>query len=81
MGLRHDDNFKRLKIMQDADAIVADCRHLIAEHGIDPVVAREVVIKAMLAEQLLALGRPEDRSGSITKPPGARTDISTFSTD
>ena len=26
MGLHHDDHFKRLKIMQDADAIVADCK-------------------------------------------------------
>ena len=25
MGLHHADHFKRLKIMQDADAIVADC--------------------------------------------------------
>jgi heterodisulfide reductase subunit D len=57
MGLRHDDHFKRLKIMQDADAIVADCSHLIATHGIDPAVAHEVVIKAMLAEQPLPLVR------------------------
>ena len=30
MGLHHDDHFKRLKIMQDADAIVADCKDMIA---------------------------------------------------
>jgi hypothetical protein len=55
MGLHHDDTFKRLKIMQDADAIVADCKDLIAARGIDPALARDVVVKAMLAEQPLAL--------------------------
>jgi heterodisulfide reductase subunit D len=55
MGLHHADHFKRLKIMQDADAIVADCRDLIAAHGLDPLVARGVVVKAMLAEQPLPL--------------------------
>ncbi len=55
MGLTHADHFKRLKIMQDADAIVADCRDMIAAHGLDPLQAREVVAKAMLAEQPLPL--------------------------
>ena len=55
MGLHHDDHFKRLKIMQDADAIVADCKDLIAAHGLDPALARAVVAKAMLAEQPLPL--------------------------
>ncbi len=54
MGLHHDDHFKRLKIMQDADAIVADCGDMIAARGIDPALAREVV-KAMLADQPLPL--------------------------
>lgn len=58
MGLHHADDFKRLKIMQDADAIVADCRELIAAHGLDPAAAREVVASAMLGEQPLPLGRP-----------------------
>ena len=61
MGLHHDDHFKRLKIMQDADAIVADCKDMIAAHGIEPAFAREVVIKAMLKEQPLPLrGRTVD---------------------
>jgi hypothetical protein len=55
MGLHRDDHFKRLKMMQDADAIVADCRDLMATHGIDPAVARTAVVKAMLAEQPLPL--------------------------
>jgi len=58
MGLHHDDHFKRLKIMQDADAIVADCKDMIAAYGIAPAMAREVVIKAMLNEQPLLLVGP-----------------------
>jgi heterodisulfide reductase subunit D len=58
MGLSHADVFKRLKIMQDADAIVADCKDLLAVNGIDPTVARDIVVKVMLADQPLPLGRP-----------------------
>ena len=57
MGLHHDDHFKRLKIMQDADAIVADCKDMIDAYQIDPAMARTVVLKAMLNEQPLALAR------------------------
>ena len=57
MGLHQPDHFKRLKIMQDADAIVADCRDLIATHGLDVAAAREVVTRAMLDEQPLPLRR------------------------
>jgi hypothetical protein len=56
MGLSQADNFKRLKLMQDADAIVDDCRDLIAAHGIDVAEARRVVETVMLAEQPLPLG-------------------------
>ena len=64
MGLHHDDHFKRLKIMQDADAIVADCKDMIAAHRIDPGLAREVVVKAMLNEQPLPLvGTRVDAAG------------------
>jgi len=55
MVLHHDDHFKRLKIMQDADAIVTDCKDMIAAYQIDPAFAREVVVKAMLTEQPLPL--------------------------
>jgi heterodisulfide reductase subunit D len=55
MGLQREDRYKRLKILQDADAIVADCQDLIAEHGLDANEARNVVISAMLAEQPLPL--------------------------
>jgi len=56
MGLHHDDHFKRLKIMQDADAIVAE--DLMSANGVDPAMARDMVVKVMLADQPLPLGRP-----------------------
>jgi len=71
MGLHHDDHFKRLKIMQDADAIVADCKDMLATHKLDPAKAREVVVKAMLAEQPLPLvGKVDGRQGAayIARP-------------
>jgi heterodisulfide reductase subunit D len=55
MGLHRHDRFKELKIMQDADLIVEECRDLIAEHSLDPEVARDVVARAMLGEQPLPL--------------------------
>jgi Fe-S oxidoreductase len=55
MGIARPDHFKRLKIMQDADAIIADCGAMIAQHGLDPTRARDAVIKAMLSEQPLPL--------------------------
>jgi hypothetical protein len=54
MGLHHDDHFKRLKLMQDVDAIVADCQDLVAEHGLDITSTRQA-IRAMLDEQPLPL--------------------------
>jgi heterodisulfide reductase subunit D len=65
MGLHHDDHFKRLKIMQDADAIVADCEDLIAANGVDPAMARDMVVKVMLADQPLPLvGSRVDGAGA-----------------
>jgi Fe-S oxidoreductase len=58
MGLHQDDTYKRLKLMQDADAIVADCRDLIAEHDLDPATVRDVVVKTLLADQPLPLRGP-----------------------
>ena len=54
MGLHEDDNYKRLKMMQDADAILADCSDLVSRHGLD-VEATRAAIKAMLAEQPVPL--------------------------
>jgi heterodisulfide reductase subunit D len=55
MGLHHDDHFKRLKIMQDADAILADCQDLVKAHGLDVATTR-LAIQAMLDEQPVPLG-------------------------
>jgi heterodisulfide reductase subunit D len=50
MGLDYDDSFKRLKMMQDADAILADCADLVEKHGLDRDTTR-LAIQAMLDEQ------------------------------
>jgi hypothetical protein len=57
MGLHQHDRFKQLKVMQDADQIVAECRDLIARHALDAATARDVVVKAMLGDQPLPLKR------------------------
>jgi Fe-S oxidoreductase len=57
MGLHRDDRYKQLKLMQDADQIVSECGDLIALHALDAGKARDVVVKAMLAEQPLPLNR------------------------
>jgi heterodisulfide reductase subunit D len=57
MGLRREDRYKQLKIMQDADQIVTECSDLIAQHALDAGKAREVVVKALLGDQPLPLNR------------------------
>ena len=54
MGLQQEDHFKRLKMLQDVDAIVAECQDLAAQHGLDADTARQVV-QAMIEEQPLPL--------------------------
>jgi heterodisulfide reductase subunit D len=68
MGLHRHDRYKELKIMQDVDAIVADCADLIAKHSLDPGHVRDVVVKAMLGEQPLPLRGstlPDQRAGAV----------------
>ncbi len=55
MGLRQPDLFKRLKIMQDVDAILRDSATLIETNGLDLEEARDVVLRDMLGEQPLPL--------------------------
>jgi Fe-S oxidoreductase len=62
MGVNRDDQFKRLKKLQDVDAIMADCADLIARHGLDIATTRQAV-QAMLEEQPLPL-RGGARAGS-----------------
>lgn len=54
MGLHQDDAFKRLKMLQDVDAIVADCGDLVARHGLNVETARQVV-RSILDEQPVPL--------------------------
>lgn len=54
MGLHHEDHYKRLKIKQDVDVIMADCADLVAQHRLDPATAR-LAVKAMLDDQPLPL--------------------------
>ena len=54
MGLAYDDRFKRMKMMQDADAILADCQDLVQKHGLD-IEATRLTVVAMLEEQPVAL--------------------------
>lgn len=72
MELSQSDNFKRLKMMQDAEAIVDDCRDLIAAHGLDAEEARRIVEEVMLAEQPL----PLDRSAAVAARRWRRIDES-----
>jgi heterodisulfide reductase subunit D len=55
MGLSWRDRYKELKLMQDADQIVAECYDLIAQHSLDAAVARSVIAKGMLGDQPLPL--------------------------
>jgi len=54
MELHHEDHYKRLKLMQDVDAIIADCADLVAQHRLDPATTR-LAVKAMLDDQPLPL--------------------------
>ena len=53
IGLDRPDLFKRLKLMQDADAIIADSLEQIAAHGMDLDEVRDAVVKFLLGDQIL----------------------------
>lgn len=55
MGIRREDSFKRLKKMQDADAILADVMDLVERHGLALEEVRTVIEKELLGEQPLPL--------------------------
>ena len=55
MGISRDDHFKRLKMKQDADAVLDDCGDMLDRHGLDREAARPVIEKALLGEQPLPL--------------------------
>lgn len=71
MGLHRHDRYKELKLTQDADLIVRECSELIAAHALDPALAREVVVKAMLGDQPLPLkgsANPADANTGAAPP-------------
>ena len=51
MGLHQDDQYKRIRIADDADAVLDDCADLVEDHGLDRDVARKVV-QAVFQEEL-----------------------------
>jgi heterodisulfide reductase subunit D len=55
MGLAREDRFKRLKLLQDADAILSDVMDLANIHGLDLDEVRAIVMRDMLGEQPLPL--------------------------
>jgi Fe-S oxidoreductase len=55
MGLAREDRYKRLKMLQDEDLILAECRDRLAHHGVSEDAAR-ASIRAMLDDQPLPLG-------------------------
>ncbi len=57
MGIERPDMFKRLKLMQDADAIVTECKEMIAIHGLDPEKVRDTVLTYLLGDQILPIDR------------------------
>jgi hypothetical protein len=54
MGLAREDHYKRLKLLQDVEAIVVDCTDLATRHGLNVETAR-LAVQAMLDEQPLPL--------------------------
>lgn len=55
MGIHRTDHFKRLKTMQDVDAILADVADLVAVHGLKLEEVRNVIARDLLGEQPLPL--------------------------
>ncbi len=55
MGLHRPDLFKRLKIMQDVDAVLTDAAWAIESNGLDIDAARDVILRDLLGEQPLPL--------------------------
>jgi Fe-S oxidoreductase len=55
LGIRREDSYKRLKKMQDADAILADVMDLVEKHGLALEEVRSVIEKELLGEQPLPL--------------------------
>jgi Fe-S oxidoreductase len=68
MGITREDQFKRLKKMQDTDAIIADVMGLVAQSGLDLEEVRAVIEKDLLGEQPLPLKRSDVARGTSSAP-------------
>ncbi len=53
LGFDRPDVFKKLKLMHDADLIMAESKDVIAENNLDPEDVRDVILGQMLNEQIL----------------------------
>ncbi len=68
MGITREDSFKRLKLMQNTDAILADVMDLVEDHGLKLEEVRAVIEKDLLGEQPLPLRSA--RPASAESAPG-----------
>ena len=57
MGLEREDQFKRLKTMQDVGAIMADIADIAVANRLKLDDVEDIVTSELLAEQPLELGR------------------------
>jgi heterodisulfide reductase subunit D len=62
MGIAYPDHYKRLKLLQDVDLIVAECHDHLSHYGIGEAAAR-ASIQAMLDDQPLPLRAMQGRTG------------------
>ncbi|MDV7340289.1 (Fe-S)-binding protein [Terasakiella sp. A23] len=53
MGIAQDDMFKKLRLMQDADLIIAESREEIEAHNLDMEDVRNVIVQQLLGEAFL----------------------------
>jgi hypothetical protein len=68
MGIRHDDLFKRLKLMQDADQVLASVADQVARHGLDAEEVRDLIARDLLGEQHLPPDRARHPVPQASKP-------------
>lgn len=57
MGIVHDDVFQRLKLMQDADRIVAEMAETVTGNNLNLEEMRDAVLEFMIGDQLLPIDR------------------------
>ena len=60
MGIKRLDIFKRLNLLQDIEAIMADSAEQITRYGLDVEEVRDVVLKDVLGEQSLPMRGNEE---------------------